>query len=182
MVARAVRNIDTVPGIGGQLRISNASNNIVGGVSYPDGGTNFEISKWEIYHEYKNVDVTHSGSNGAKKYKRVSVDFRFKAEIPFDIGQPLGQFPELAFLPGWAMSSDTGEVLRDSSIQITFRCGDSAFYNPGTYQYYHCPEVLLNKCDIICDSTGEDILRVIVEGQGSGLLAGWEGAAHVFGA
>jgi len=173
-MARAIRNITCIPGVGGQIRITNVGDNIKSGFNLPDGGQNFEVGKWEIRHEYINADVTHSGSNGAKKYKRTAVDFTFGAELPWDSTGNLGAFPEMAFLP-------VGGVEDDSSFQITFRLGDSAFYAGGAHLYYFCKEALLSNCRIICDARGEDVIRIVIEGQGSGLLFGYQGADEIFG-
>ena len=176
-MARAVRNITAIPGVGGQIRINNAGDNIKslgGGIGTPDQGTNFEVGKWEITHIYINADVTHSGRNGAKAYKRTAVDFTFRAELPWDAESDFGSFAEMAFLP-------VGGVEEDSSFRITFRLGDSSFYGGGAYKYYYCPEALLESCKVICDATGEDVIRVEIEGQGSGLLYGYSGGGQEFG-
>jgi hypothetical protein len=139
-------------GVGGRIYVNSLGNDQDPGSPY------FDLARWHVDSIYHNAECTHSGCYGSAARRQVLYDFRFQAEVPFDIDNP----PEM--------------LLGDSmTVCIRFNFGDVNI-DPAVYgmdaeqKYYFAPSCVLDNVQTILDATGRDVIRQVVQGSANSLL------------
>jgi len=189
---RATRNIITIPGTGGYLKVYR----FLGGEDPVDLGKAYEgslleIGEWRIRHFYKLAKVTHSGSNGAINRVIVAQDFEFVLELPWNAREQADPGRRLNEWWGFIQQILIGSRETNYNVSVLFALGDALNYpnligRPGTEfrAALHAPRVLLEEAEYVNNAQGEadynSIIRVNVKGQGNCLLRGLRGSEIQF--
>ena len=183
-VARPVRDIVPMAGMGGEIEITKAAYNQDPLGSHYYTGRKLEVGQWRVKHMPILADITHSGSNGAILRAKVAEDFKFRLEIPWhamfvairsgDGGDHVGFIEQ--FMGGLVEDAEFDHV-----VSIKFNLGDKTSWLAGNRAFLYAPRAKLELVDTICDSTGTNIIRMEVEGSGHSLLRGYHGDKLKFG-
>ena len=182
-VARAIRDIVPVAGMGGEIEIYSPAKYQDPLGAGPLVGDKLEVGQWLLDHLFILADITHSGSNGAILCAKVAQDFNFHLEIPWNAmfralrtGASFGFMEASEKYPFLAGTADN-----DYIASVKFNLGDPSQYAGEVRAYYYAPRVKLEKVRTICNSKGTEIVRMEVTGRGHGLLRGYHGDTLHFG-
>ena len=183
---RLDREIISIAGIGGHImpyRFSAIELQQVLAGQLLFAGPFLEISTWRVRHMQRLIENTHSGSGGAIKRVLVAQDFDFAAEIPWN-GRLIAirSKESVGFMENLLVGAQASEY----NVAILFSMGDALSYDTqdagGTdfRAFLYAPQALLQFAEVINDSTGTDIVRVNIRGQGNSLLKGFRGSTLLF--
>lgn len=190
---RLARDIVTIPGVGGHLMIKRSLGRDDTGALIEDptdlgkayeNAVYLEISRYWVRHQYIRALITHSGSNGAIKRALVAQDWEFAAELPWNAREIATRDSEAV---GFIENILLGNRAADWNVSILFNLGDPLHYPDSTLGSgldrrggLHGSEVALELSEVVCDSTGADVIQINVTGKGNSLLRGIRGTEVMF--
>lgn len=177
-VARAIRDIVPMAGLGGEIEVyTPAYNQEVMGPTVLVG-RKLEIDLWRMEHTMILADGTHSGSNGALLYYKVAHGFIFQLNIPWN-----AMFRELRDDASFGFMEQLlgGIVATDYACCVKFNLGDPSQWTGGNRAFYYAPRCKLEKVITVTDNSGKQIIRMEVHGRGHSLLRGYHGDELKFG-
>jgi len=154
---RASRDYDFVPGSGSSLVIANYNAARVLGPS-----VTFDIKSGFVRQLFRNVNTTHSGSNGADLYTRVGAGWLFGLVLDFP-GDVAG---------GLAVAFAEELVGSQRSVAMQFNVGDPLFWSSRglPQRSYRATKALLAESELRFDATGTEVVGLNMSGVGNSLL------------
>lgn len=183
---RADRRIKKIAGIGGRLEVWKP----IVGVS-EDAWVRgiLDLSRWQVRHLVRTTETTHSGSAGAIMRSIVARDFTFQCACAWNSRDHIQASPEGDVLFGFMEQILTGDVSVDYNVSLRFFLGDPLNYTTDAGLdlsakrcLLYAPLVIVEDFTTICDSTGQDVVRVNFSGSGNSLLQAYRGVDIQFGA
>jgi len=147
------------------------------------------ISQWEIWHEYRNIELPEGGRFGSLSVYRVADTFRFMAALDMDL-KPQRDYESVQGPNIHVPHLDgrlEGHPQNNFRIRMLFCCGDPTFWDNPEMQSiarpkevwpgisYRCNSVILERVYILNSARGDDVVTCRVEGRGSSPLRRYVG-------
>lgn len=174
-LSRADREVVEMAGTGGMLKFAQPESEEFAGLETLTSVI-LDITRWQIRHTFRLVDVTHSGSFGAQKMAMVGRHWQAQLALAFNTRVRGSSDPWSGFLEPLLVGNQSAGY----NVSGVFFLGDPVSYVSSAHVQrdsakYYAPLGLAANIETVNDASGTDVVRMTAALEGNSQLQGWTG-------
>jgi hypothetical protein len=180
-LTRSDREVVEIAGRGGMLKVAQPAAEDLSLSEYLTlPSAILDITNWRLRHNFRLVDVTHSGSYGAQKMSMVGRHWEAQLALCFNSRIRGASDPWSGFLEPLLV----GHQAAGFNVSTIFFLGDPLSYVTNAHVQrdsakLFAPLGLCQNIETVNDATGTDVVRLTASLQGNGLLQAWTGLGEL---